>query len=81
MNKIVKINCIDLYDLAEFEPVRAVEGDYYEFSWKEFDMYLTSQYGMKISDDVDCSYKIVDDSKFALFMLKYPEYIEEITYE
>lgn len=25
--------------------------------------------------------KVIDESKFALFMLKYPEYIENISYE
>lgn len=48
------------------------------------DDYLLELYGIDCvnhKDEWEYNYKVVDDSKFALFLLKYPECIEKISYE
>jgi hypothetical protein len=77
MNKIVDVN----YRLCEYE-----EFNCYDVSsviyWNSFDGILLESYGLEFIKAYDVSlYKVVDESKFALFMLKYSDYIDEITYE
>jgi hypothetical protein len=45
-----------------------------------FRQYLFDFYGISNIDYSFC-YDVVDESKFNLFMLKYPECIEKISYE
>jgi hypothetical protein len=43
------------------------------------DKILLNQYGLRCIGI--WNYLVVDESKFTVFMLKYPEYIESIVYE
>lgn len=44
---------------------------------------MLSKYGIKRADTMFLDYKfeIIDNAKFTLFMLEYPEYIIKIVYE
>lgn len=43
------------------------------------DKILDKQYGLKCITYLN--YNVMDDSKFTLFMLQYPDHIEKISYE
>lgn len=72
MNKIVRIR--DCFEII------LKSGRNYCSSAKLFDDFVLSDYGIKCIDG-GYDYEIVDESKFALFMLKLPEHIVEISYE
>jgi hypothetical protein len=71
----------------------AVLTSYYQLLTKLLRFFPSEYVSMQVADSVllsdygmDCHvgtlhYHITDDSKFALFMLKYPEHIENIVYE
>ena len=75
MNKKVRIDC-HLLTRKEEEFMFLDSG----VAWEEFDA-ICFEYGM---DGLDVSYglyHVVDESKFTMFMLKYPRYILKISYE
>lgn len=77
MNKIVDVS----YRLCEYEEFKINHISSVVF-WSNFDKILLDSYGLEFTKDRDVSlYKVVNESKFALFMLKYSDYIDKITYE
>jgi hypothetical protein len=75
MNKIVKVDG-NLCDAEEFE------ADIYdpEF-WRSFDRKMLELFGLEYIKVTVNNYKVIDESKFTVFLLKYSNYIEEISYE
>jgi hypothetical protein len=75
MNKIVKVDG-NLCDAEEFED------DIYEPEfWKSFDRKMLEIFGLEYIRVTVNNYKVIDESKFTVFLLKYSNYIEEISYE
>jgi hypothetical protein len=50
-----------------------------EYEVIAIDKILFESYGLRLYNEYD--YKIVDEAKFAMFMLKYPQFIKHITDE
>lgn len=45
------------------------------------DSILEELYGLKCKDPDELDYNIIDESKFALFLLQYSDHIKNISYE
>lgn len=74
--KVVQIKCAILVSEQQhdFPPVHQIHN-----RWKEFDDHLFEKYGLKCIEGN--RYKLKDESKFTLFLLKYSNYIRGISHE
>lgn len=72
MNKIVYLQSTRIrHEQHEFQ----LEDD--GMKWEKFDAYITEKYGLSNIEETDRS-KIVEESKFSIFMLMYAEYIRGV---
>jgi putative heme iron utilization protein len=78
MNKIVILRCYESNHIGSYKHLHILFGvPNYRC---EVDSVLLSKYGIRCNSN-SYDYLVIDESKFALFMLKYPEFIENIIHE
>jgi hypothetical protein len=86
MNKLIHLHSVIYYDLTSFENMPS-----YSTS-SDIDNMLRDRYGLNCMlghryilngepIDSDYIYKVTDESKFTLFMMKYSQIIKRIVYE
>lgn len=86
MNKLVHLDYISYYELIQYENMPSNSNS------SNIDNMLRERYGLKCilgysymlngeTIDSDYIYKIIDESNFTVFMMKYSELIKRIVYE